>query len=162
MREPKIFVIVGGRGSGKTYFLENLLRPSNTVVFELAKTDRWVGFTKYFFEDYVNGKVNFKDIANNKVVFEDASSYINANMKNTLKTLVVYSKQIGCDVYLIFHSINMMPPFLWNMVNYIILFNCAMPRKNALNADYFNEIYAKWQKLQRAKPYTFYEIATQV
>lgn len=162
MREPKIFIIVGGRGSGKTYFLENLLKPANTIVFELAKTARWQGFTKYFFEDYLTGKVTMKDIANTKIVFEDATSYISSNMRNTLKTLTVYSKQCGCDVYLIFHSINIIPPFLWNLVNYIIMFKCAAPRETALNADYFPEIHAKWKKLQNAKQYTHYEIETQI
>ena len=162
MRDPKIFIIIGGRGSGKTYFLEHLLNPSNTVVFELAKTDRWQGFTKYFFEDYLTGKVNIKDIANKKVVFEDATSYISSNMKNTLKTLTVYSKQVGSDVYLIFHSINIVPPFLWNLVNYIVMFKCARPRENSLNADYYGEILQKWNKLEKAKPYTYYEIVTQI
>lgn len=162
MREPKIFVIVGGRGSGKTYFLENLLKPANTIVFELAKTARWQGFTKYFFEDYLTGKVTMKDIANKKIVFEDATSYISSNMRNTLKTLTVYSKQCGCDVYLIFHSINIIPPFLWNLVNYIIMFKCAAPRETALNADYFPEIHAKWKELQKAKKFTHEEIETQI
>ena len=154
-REPQIFVIVGGRGTGKTYYLENTLREYDTVVFELVKTNRWQGFTKCFYDDYEQGKINFKDIANKKIVFEDATSYINSNMKNTLKQLIVFSKQIGCDVFLVFHSINMIPPFLWLLFNYIILFKCPKPRQTALNADYFAEIMQKWTALNKAKPYTY-------
>lgn len=162
MREPKVFCIIGGRGSGKTYFLENLLPKDNTVIFELVKTNRWDGFRKYFFEEYEQGKVPITAIANKKIVFEDATSYVSSNMKNTLKTLIVYSKQIGSDVYIVFHSVNIIPPFLWNLVNYLILFKCAAPRQTALNADYFPEIHAKWKKLQKAKQYTHYEIETQI
>ena len=162
MRDPKVFCVVGGQGSGKTYFLEQTLSQSNTVIFELVKTNRWQGFTKYFFEDYVSGKVTYKEIANKNIVFEDATSYVGSNMTNTFKRLVVYSKQIGSNVYIVFHSVNIIPPFLWTYLNYITLFKCVAPRENSLNADYFPEIYAKWQKLMKAKPYKYETITTQI
>lgn len=160
MREPKVFCIVGGRGSGKTYFLEHALKPGNTFVFELVKTNRWNGYTKGFYEDYEAGKITMKDIANKKIVFEDATSYVSSNMKSTLKKLIVYSKQCGSDVYIVFHSINIIPPFLWNLVNYIILFKCAKPRQTSLNFDYYAEIMQKWNKLNKAKPYKYETITT--
>lgn len=162
MRDPKIFCIVGGRGSGKTYFLEQTLKRSETLVFELVKTNRWSGYDKCFYEDFEAGKIDYKQIANKRIVFEDATSYVNSNMKNTLKKLIVFSKQVGSDVYIVFHSVNIIPPFLWNMVNFIILFRCVKPRQTALNADYYPEILQKWQKLERAKPYKYEVIATQI
>lgn len=161
-RQPQVFIIVGGRGSGKTFFLENSLKETNTVVFELVKTNRWSGYDKRFYEDYENGHINMKDIANKKIVFEDATAYINSNMKNGLKQLVVFSKQIGSDVFIVFHSINVIPPFMWLLFNYIVLFKCQKPRQTALNADYFPEIMQKWKELEGSKPYSYKVIQSNI
>ena len=162
MRDAKVFCIVGGRGTGKTYFLEQTLSRSNTVVFELVKTNRWPDYEKKFYQDFEAGRINYKEIANKKIVFEDATSYVNSNMKNSLKQLIVYSKQLGSDVFVVFHSINIIPPFMWNMMNYIELFNCVKPRETAINADYYPEIMRKWEKLQKGKRYLHYTIETQI
>ena len=161
-REPKIFVVIGGRGTGKTYFLEHLLHPGNTLVIELVKTNRWQGYQKVFYDDFETGSLSYKDIANKKIVFEDATSYISSNMKNDLKKLIINSKQLGCDVYIVLHSLNIIPPFLYNLLNYIILFRCAKPRQNAHNYDYYAEIMTKWKKLERSKPYKFDTIESKI
>lgn len=161
-REPKVFIVIGGRGSGKTYFLEKHLDPDKTIVLELAKTNRWNGFHKEFYEDFEQHKVSFKDVCNKKIVFEDATSYMNGNLKNSLKQLIVFSKQLGCDVFIILHSVNIIPPFLWNLWNYIILFKCAKPKLSASNADYYDEILQKWKHVCSSKKYTYEEIQSQL
>lgn len=161
-RQPNVFIIVGGRGCGKTYFLEHSLKQDNTIVFELVKTNRWQGYKKYFYEDFENGAINMRDIANKKIVFEDATAYVNSNMKNGLKKLIVFSKQIGCDVFVVFHSVNIIPPFMWLLFNYIVLFKCPKPRQTALNADYFNEIMQKWKVLEGSKPYSYKVIGSNI
>lgn len=155
MREPKVFIIVGGRGTGKTYYLENTLKMSNTVIVELVKTNRFQGFDKVFYEDFENNMINYKAIANKKIVFEDATAYVSSSMKNTLKKLIVFSKQIGSDVFIVFHSINVIPPFLWNLFNYLIMFKCPKPRETATNKEYFQELLKTWQVLERGKKYQF-------
>lgn len=162
MRTPQVFIIVGGRGSGKTYFLEHTLKRSETVVIELVKTNRLDGYTKYYFQDFEQNKVNFKAIANKKIVFEDATSYVSSNMKNGLKQLIVFSKQLGSDVFLVFHSVNIIPPFLWNLWNYLILFKCAKPRETATNKEWFIEILKAWNKLEKAKKYSHELIASKI
>lgn len=161
-RDAKIILVVGGRGTGKTFFLEKHLNKDNTIIIEYIKTPRWAGHRKIFFKDLINGKVNEKDLCNSTVVFEDATSYISSNMSNYLRRLIVNSKQLGSDVFLVFHSINIIPPFLWYLVNNIVMFNCAKPRETPTNSDYFAEIMRKWEKLQRAKPYSYEEIETQI
>lgn len=155
MREAKVFIIVGGRGSGKTYFLENRLPAGRSIVVELYKTERWQGYDKIFFEDLINKKVNYKQLANKAVIFEDATSYISSNMTNEMKRLIVFSKQLGSDVYIVFHSINIVPPFLWYLWNYIILFKCAKPKRTAAIVDNYSEILQKWQICERSKPFHF-------
>ena len=161
-RDAKVFLIIGGRGSGKTFLLEKTLPKHETIVVELFKTARWSGYKKIFFSDIVNKKVNYKDLANSYVVFEDATSYISSNMTNEIKRLIVNSKQLGSDVFLVFHSINIVPPFLWYLWNYLILFKCAKPKYSAAIADNFNEIMQKWNVCNKAKPYHFEVIESQI
>lgn len=162
IREARIILVIGGRGSGKTYLLENRLQPKDTIVVEYMKTPRWSGYQKIFFTELISGKVSEKALCNSQVVFEDATSYISSNMSNYLRRLIVNSKQMGSDVYLIFHSINVVPTFLWYLWNNIILFKCAKPRETALNADYFNEIMQKWNKCMKSKQYHYEEIISQL
>lgn len=154
MRNAQVFVIVGGRGSGKTTFLERTLKKEKAVIIELVKTDRYNGFTdRYFYEDIESGFINMKKLANKQIVFEDATSYINSNMKNSLKKLIVFSKQIGSDVFVVFHSINIIPPFLWNLFNYLIIFKCPEPHQTAANKEYFKDIQKICKKLQTKRPF---------
>lgn len=161
-RDAKIILIVGGRGSGKTFFLEQRLSKDNTIVVELIKTTRWAGYEKVFFDDLLTGKVTMKQLGNKNVVFEDATSYISSNMSNYLRRLITNSKQFGCDVWLVFHSVNVVPVFLWYMWNNLVLFKCAKPRETAQNADYIDEILQKWKKCQIAPPYHFEQIESQL
>lgn len=161
-REAKILLVIGGRGSGKTYFLEHRCRKDDTIVIEYFKTERWKGYKKYFFNDLQSGKVSIKELGNSTIVFEDATAYISSNMANYMKRLIVNSKQVGSDVIIVFHSLNIVPPFLWYLINNIVLFNCAKPKENAQNTDYYNEIMQKWNKLQHSKPYSYEEIQTQI
>lgn len=162
MREAKVFILCGGRGTGKTYYLEKRLPKYCTIVIELYKTNRWEGYKKFFFDDLVNHRVSYKELANSYVVFEDATSYISSNMSNEMRRLIIFSKQLGSDVFIVFHSINVIPPFLWYLWNYLILWNCAKPKRNASNADYYNEILKKWQICQKAPQYHHEEIESQL
>lgn len=159
MREPKVFLVIGGRGSGKTTFLEQRLSKQKTVVIELYKTARWDGFKKFFFDDVVNGKVSLKSLANSAIVFEDATSCISPNMKNSLRQLIVYSKQLGSDVYVVFHSVNVVPAFLWNMWNYLVLMKkTPKPKLKSYYEDDFPAITSAWNKLNKLPDYSYLEI----
>lgn len=157
MRDAKVFILCGGRGSGKTYLLENTLKKGNTVVIELAKTDRWQGCEKFFFNDIAKPDFDYKKIANKNIVFEDATSYLSSNLANKMKEILIFSKQLGSDIFIVFHSINIIPPFMFYLFNYLIIFNSSQPRQTATNKEYFAKIMQAWKICQKSKKY-HYEI----
>lgn len=138
-RNGMVFIIVGGRGTGKTTFLKkNVAKHDNAVVFQLFKTD--YECPQYFFKETTKIDERF---VNKRIIIEDATQLIASNSTKFIKELVVSSKQLGSDVYLVFHSINSIPPFLYSMFNVIILFMCVKPVKTSNNIEYYDEIVSK-------------------
>lgn len=125
-RKSKIVLVIGGRGTGKTTYLENLLN-KNAVVVELFKTDRYNGFkVRKTYEG-----LRLSDCVNTTVVMEDSTQILAATSTKFLKQLIVSSKQLGSDVWCVFHSINFVPVFLLAMFDYIVFFPSEMPNKKA-------------------------------
>lgn len=143
MRTNKIFLVVGGRGTGKTTWLENNV-PTTAAVVELFKTDRYGNFSNRLM--YQNFRL--AQCQNKPVILEDATQIITGNGTLQLRRLAVSCKQLGCDVYIVFHSLNYIPPFLFAMFDYIVLFKSEPARKTAKLLPYFDEI----TKLQAKKP----------
>lgn len=148
MRNGKVFLIIGGRGTGKTTYLERLLKSKkNVVVFQLFIDEHYKFADKRLYSDF---SIN-KSLINKVLVIEDATQLIGANPKNDIRKIVVSSKQMGSDVFFVFHSANVVPPYLWQLFDLALIFPSAMPKKTAGLAEYFDEIYKIVQK--KPKPY---------
>lgn len=144
MRNGKVFIIVGGRGTGKTTFLEQTLKGvGNVVVFQLFIDERYKGHKKFLYQDFTISK----SLANKKIIIEDATQLIGSNPKNDIRKIVVSSKQIGSDVFFVFHSFNVVPPYLWQLFDYCIVFPCAAPKKTVGLSEY----YGIAQKISKKK-----------
>lgn len=148
MRNGKVFIIVGARGTGKTTYLEQALKgKNNVVVFQLFIDERYKGHEKRLYQDF---KID-NTLVNKRIVIEDATQLIGCNPKNDIRKIVVSSKQIGSDVFFIFHSFNVVPPYLWQLFDYCIVFPVAAPKKTAGFSEYY-EIGLKISK-KKAKKY---------
>lgn len=144
-RKPKIVLIVGGRGTGKTTYLENLCPASSTVV-ELFITDRYEGseYRRIMFDN-----LTLRDCINTTLIIEDATQICAANSTKFVKQIIVSSKQMGSDVFLVFHSTNFIPVFVLAMFDYMVIFDCEPAGKKpalAPYADKINEILRRKHK----------------
>lgn len=146
MRGGKVFLIIGGRGSGKTTYLEKTLPKRKTVVLQLFFDDRYKGFPRIKYEDL---KIN-SDIFNKKIVIEDATQLIASNATKLIKQIIVSSKQMGSDIYLIFHSFNVVPPLFWQLFDYCIVFDASKAHFTPFLLEY-SEIITKIQSRKTKK-----------
>lgn len=136
MRQINIYVVVGGRGSGKTTFLEKNIK-KNALIVQLFLDERYKNFEKIKYNDLT---IN-KNLCNRQIVLEDATQIISSNATNLFKQLLISCKQLGSDIFVVFHSFSAIPPFLWTIFNKIIVFDCAKYVKpNTYSAEYFSEI----------------------
>lgn len=134
-RTNKIVLVVGGRGTGKTTYLENHV-PHRAVVVEYFKTDRYKDFEHR--ANYDNFKL--QEAVNRPVILEDATQLIIGGGGLKLRRLAVSCKQLGSDVFIVFHSTNFVPPFLYALFDYMILWRSEAPKKSAKLAAYYDEI----------------------
>ncbi len=152
MRNSKVVIIIGGRGTGKTTYVENLMRgKNNVVVFQLFRDERYPGHAKMLYTDFTLCRA----LCNKRIIIEDATQLIAANPTNDIRRIVVSSKQMGADVFFVFHSFNVVPPYLWQLFDYCVIFPCAVAKKTAGLAEYYEEI----TKIQRKKPVKYKPLA---
>lgn len=146
MRGGKIFLIVGGRGTGKTTYLENLL-PNDSTICELFVTERYKNFKK---------RVRFDDLklsncVNTKIIIEDATQIVMGGGTLRLRQIMVGCKQMGSDVFMVFHSVNFIPPFVYALFDYMVLFASDPVKLTNKTAPYYDAISAVQKK--RGKQY---------
>lgn len=138
MRRSKVVVIVGGRGTGKTTYLENLC-PKDSTVVEMFVTDRYQGKG---YKRIMWDKLRLADCVNTTLIIEDATQICAANATRRVKQIIVSSKQLGSDIFLVFHSVNFIPVFIVAMFDYMVLFDSEPARKKTALAPYADKINA--------------------
>ena len=152
MRNSKVILIIGGRATGKTTYIEKLIKQkTNAVIFQLMLDNRYYGKIKMLYQDFTICRA----LCNKTIVIEDATQLIGSNPKNDIRKIVVSSKQMGSDVIFVFHSFNVVPPYLWQLFDFCIVFPCAEVKKTTGIAEYYDEIC----KIQRKKPVKYKPLA---
>ena len=143
-RYGKLIIVVGARGSGKTTYMERLFKGrSNLLVYQLFIDDRYKGAQKELYSKFEIGR----QLVGKTIIIEDSTQLIGSNPKNDIRKLAVSCKQLGSDCIFIFHSFNVIPPYLLALFDYIIVFECAEVKKTNSLLEYYDEII----KLQKKK-----------
>ncbi len=144
MRKGKVFILAGARGSGKTTvmqdFLEKSKLPKKLVLdtYHHPMYKDWPAMKIDFFEtheSWTSGKFHFHDIDTDKmleivslkinntvIVFEDAAKFINQSVQKSVKRISLDSKNIGNDVFFLYHTLAEVPQDLFRWADYLILF----------------------------------------
>lgn len=147
-RKAKIVLIIGGRGTGKTTYLEKLC-PKNSTIVELFITDRYQGGS---YRRIAYDNLTLKECVNTTLVIEDATQICAANSTRQVKQIIVSSKQLGSDVFLVFHSVNFVPVFVLAMFDYMVLFDSEPAGKKTALAPYAGKINTILHR--KHKPFT--------
>jgi len=137
-RKAKIVLVIGGRGTGKTTYLETLC-PKDSTVVELFVTDRYAGGE---YKRIAYDKLTLKDCVNTTLIIEDATQICAANSTRQVKQIIVSSKQLGSDVFIVFHSVNFIPVFILAMFDYMVLFDSEPAGKKPALQPYADKINA--------------------
>jgi GTPase SAR1 family protein len=140
-RQNLIGLVCGTRGTGKTTFLKKLIDGHTTkktlvvdandnILFkdipvikpELLK--RWkAGTVRIVSEDTdLVFDLIYEHLWNALVVFEDATGYMQYNMPEVIKKIMLVSKQRNLDLIFTFHSFRNIRPDFFAYSNYLELF----------------------------------------
>lgn len=100
------------------------------------------------------------------VVFEDATAYIKANPPQVVEDFLVDHRMYQLDLWFTLHSLNRVPPFLWEMINYVTVFKTNDTLKKLSGKDAIpnlNSIIDAWKKVQSDKsPFANITVSTGV
>jgi len=163
-----ITLIVGFRGTGKTTFARSFFENYSKVLVldtndhpayrDLAEIEprqlrRWKKGHKRLFRG--DPKQNLaaieNDVSNALIVFEDARKYIKRTLPEELERMITDSKQRNNDIFLLYHSLSMIPPFLFQSIDYLTLFFTKESLGSSLRSKlpFFDLVAAAHQKVAR-------------
>lgn len=171
-RINKIILILGKRGTGKTYYGKEIIKtyqefqpnmkilvmdtfdhPSYREIPEISLDllKRWDKPATY--RIYKGNKSKILDVIseymyNSVIIFEDARKIIKKVLPKNVEEFIIDSKQKNLDLIFMYHGFTFCPLDLLRYADDVVMFKCANPimRKNdILN---FEEIYEAWKKIK--------------
>jgi hypothetical protein len=118
-------------GGGKTYMtkktclsnkLSNYVYDVNGEYSNFPKSKLETDFETFFNECEIKERTN--------LIFEDATGEISGKVEKQLKRMVIAKRHTKNNFFFLFHSIEDVPPFLFRMVEIIILFKTGDLEEN--------------------------------
>ena len=178
-RINKVTVLLGRRGSGKTYHLINDFIPMyrdfhpdmkilivdtcdhpdyNLIAsIEIDDIKRWNKASVYRIFDSDIEKV-FREISTNLknclIIFEDATKYVGKTLTMDTRKFIYDSKQKNLDLIFLFHGFAAAPPEIFRICDAITMFETDNPeyrRKELIEYEKINSAYKKI--IASKKPY---------
>lgn len=149
-RQSKMYIIVGKNGTGKTYFVRQFLQRSSrrALIMNPTNEDKWDEFEPIKADDgkeikefkgirQLKARLVFGDMApeyrrmlrlvwdkyeNGVLVMDDCREMVEAKLSKEVGSVMRGFRQHNMDVFAMFHSINQVPPMVWDHVTYLVLF----------------------------------------
>lgn len=162
MRINKVSLVLGRRGTGKTYYIKKVIRSFLVRMLKVlvvdtldhpsyagVKTIQPSGIARMragdccrcWGSDTDGILAACEDFKNGLLVIEDATKFIEGRLQDSVKRLVYDSKQKNVDIIFIFHGFVACPPALFRICDNILMFKTGDTpdvRKNDLPA--FEEV----------------------
>lgn len=166
----KLYLFIGGRGTGKTTACLKVAKASRkkNMVMDDVVHPAYNGFERISVNDVASWKgsnciVNVTDLDealraigyNQSNVFctiEDSSRFIGSNISGAVKTFIINHRKINADIAFMFHSLKEVPPYLATNYNKMVLFktgdNTEVNQPKWLD---WKLIKAKHEKIMKSK-----------
>lgn len=154
--EMNLILVVGSTGQGKSTFVKNTIKGKNCLVFdvnneypELGKPfeprGKFVGLPEEFLE------LCFKR-ANSYLVFEEATGFLKGAVSKDMQRLIIEKRHKNNNLIFIFHSINRIPPAIFELSNFCVLHKTADNPKIVENK--YPALFKAFEKLQKAPKFS--------
>lgn len=152
-----LILVVGSTGQGKSTFVKDSIQGKNCLVFDvnneypdldtnpLKPRSKYVGLPEEFLQ------ICFKR-ANSYLVFEEATGFLKGAVSKELQRLIIEKRHKNNNLIFIFHSINRIPPAIFELSNFCVLHKTADNPKIVENK--YPALFAAFQKLQKAPKYS--------
>lgn len=178
MRVNIVSLVLGTRGSGKTFFTKRAIRSANkankkVLIIDTFDHPSYQSVPRIKPIDIKNieageivrvfgGETNkilsaCNDFSNGLLIIEDATKYIEGKLSEDVKQFVLDSKQKNIDIIFLFHGFGAAPPALFRVCDKIILMrtgdNPTLRKNNLPNFEEVMEAYGRIKESKEKYPY---------
>jgi Cdc6-like AAA superfamily ATPase len=164
----KAVLIVGKPGSGKSYFLKNKVLPKlNKVLifdqygYEYPDAQRLEDFKRAtslplghyrFSGDFWELVKNSGKMPNFSIIVEDATNFLQGAIHDEpLRKMFAARRHYNQQLYFLFHTLSSIPPFLYSMSDFIILFKTKDFKEKVKNRFQDEELFRAFSQLKISK-----------
>ncbi len=187
MRVNTVNIIIGGRGTGKTYtilhdvienyqtadpdkkilVLDTFNAPAYSGVENVDRSNikRWKKGVKRFLISAVpqefDADIDYiaKTCYNTVIILEDSGRFVGSALRSSVLKLVTDTKQKNIDLYLVFHALMQVPPRLIQLADYILLHKTNETLTKTLQNKYpFPDLHKAFYSVQKNKNKYYMEI----
>ena len=138
-RPNAVAILVGAPRTGKTTLTKAIIEGSHkkVLIYDVNNEEAYNGFKRMpldklpvwrggkwkVFTDDAEDLIYqiYQNVRNATIIFEDATSYINRETAKYLRKILVSRRHMNLDIIFSFHSLNQVPPMIYEMSNYISL-----------------------------------------
>lgn len=168
----RLYLFIGGRGTGKTTACLKVAKASGKriIILDDVVHPAYESFDRISVKDIANYKgnncvVNINDLdvslmdigryqSNIFCTIEDSSRFIGSNISKAVRTFIINHRKINADIAFMFHSLKEVPPYLATNYNKMVLFktgdNTEVNQPKWLD---WNLIKSRHQKVMKSKSY---------
>lgn len=128
----KCITVIAATGQGKTTFVKNMIKGNRCFVFDVnGEYEELCNDTTQPRSKYFGSNKEFMKMASNKhggtiCVFEEATGFLVGAMQKDVREFIIAKRhpvgQGGRNIVFLFHTIGSVPPFIFDMSDYIVLF----------------------------------------
>jgi len=150
---PNIYILISFMGGGKTFLtkeickknkLPNYIYDVNGEYEDFPKSRIETNFKKFFANILEKRNDKFL-IQKTNIIFEDSTGELSGKMEDDFKKIAIAKRHTGNNLIFLFHSIEDVPPFIFRMANFIILFKTgdleeSVKRKQPILLPAFNKL----------------------
>ena len=145
----KVFIVVGARGNGKSHFVKRTTQHVHESRFRVY--DVQGEYYDYDDDELLPDMDEFLQevlfMRESVIVFEEATVFFsNKGCDKKIKKLLVGARHNKNTVFLLFHSIRSIPLELYELTDYVVIFNTLdieeiVEKKHSL-------LYQRWKKVR--------------
>jgi hypothetical protein len=148
-----LFLIIGMTGQGKSTFVKNhAIKDKRCFVFDVNNEYQYLPMDEKapqarYFGDYKYFLQLCKAKTKTNIIFEEATGFLKGAQGKDIRSLIIAKRHTQNNYFFIFHSVQSVPPDIYLLANYVILF------KTNDNPDTIKKKYPRllrdWLELMR-------------
>ena len=161
----KAVLIVGKPGAGKSYFFKNEILPklNKVLIFdqygyeypEATLTDgkKDTGESMLRFSGDFWELVNFSGrFPNRAIIIEDATNFLQGAIHDEpLRKMFAARRHYNQQLYFLFHTLSSIPPFIYSMSDYVVLFKTKDFKERVKNRFQDEELFRAFENIKKSR-----------